>query len=104
MSFVRPSVFRSRRLSLASRIIAAIVGGYAVTALAMLALSLALPFIGAGRAEAVFATTMVSFLMYAAIIMAVFHAHSALQAWFGILAAAVVCGALIGASKAFGGF
>ena len=104
MSSVRLPVLPSRRLSLASRILAAIVGGYAVTALAVLALSLALPFLGVGRAEAVFATTMVSFLMYAAIIMAVFHARSALQAWIGLLATAVVCGALISGSKAFGGF
>ena len=104
MSFAKLSVLRSRRLSLASRILAAIVGGYAVTALATLALSLALPFLGVGRPEAVFATTMVSFLMYAAVIMAVFHARSAWQAWFGLLAAAGVCGGLIGGSKAFGGF
>ena len=104
MSSGQPSVLRSRRLSIASRMIAAIFGGYAVTALETLALSLTLPFIGVGRAEAVFATTMVSFLIYAAVIMAVFHARSALRAWIGIVVAMLVCGAVVGAAKAFGGF
>ena len=59
---------------------------------------------GAGRADAVLASTMASFLVYAAIIMGVFHARTALRAWAGIILAAVPCVLIIGLSKSAGGF
>ena len=76
-------------LSLVSRVLAAIMGGYLLTSLITLALSLGLPLIGVGRAEAVMASTIISFLIYAAIILAVFHARSAARAWTWLVLAAV---------------
>ena len=92
------------RWSLASRVLAAAAGGYALTALTTLAASLALTWAGAGRAEAVLASTMASFLLYTAIVMAVFHARTALRAWLGLILAAVPCMLIVGVSKLTGGF
>ena len=92
------------RWSLASRVLAAAGGGYALTALTTLAASLALTWIGAGRAEAVLTSTMISFLLYTAIVMAVFHARTASRAWIGLIVAAVPCALIIGVSKLTGGF
>ena len=92
------------RWSVASRVLAAAGGGYALTALTTLALSLALTWVGAGRAEAVLASTMASFLLYAAIVMAVFHARTAKRAWTGLVLAAVPGVTIIGVAKLTGGF
>ncbi len=86
-------------LPLGSRILAAVIGGYALTALVTLALSLALPWVGVGQAESVLASTIASFLIYAVVIMGVFHARSALRAWTGLLLLAIPCGLIIGASS-----
>lgn len=92
------------RWSVTFRVLAAIVGGYALASLITVVLSLMLPWIGVGQAEAVLATTIVSFLIYAAIIMAVFHARSALQAWICLFIAALPCGLVIISSSLLGGF
>ena len=76
-------------LSLVSRVLAAIIGGYLLTSLITLALSLGLPLVGVSRAEAVMASTIISFLIYAAIILAVFHARRAARAWTWLVLAAV---------------
>ena len=68
--------------------LAAVFGGYLLTALITLAVSSGLPLIGPDRAETLLAATMGSFLIYAAIIMAVFHARSAGRAWKCIAVAA----------------
>ena len=83
------------RWSIASRALAAIVGGYALTSLAILALSLTLPWFGMSRAEAVLASTLASFLIYTAIIMAVFHAQSVARAWAWQFGAAVPLGLIV---------
>lgn len=66
------------RWSVFSRVIAAFIGGYALTSLLVVAVSLGWP---GNRALAVLSSTLVSFLIYAGIIMAVFHASSATRAW-----------------------
>ncbi len=66
--------------------LAATVGGYAVVSLIAAALSLCLPM---PRLEAVMTATLVGFLVYAAIIMSVFHARSAGRAWLGLAILAV---------------
>ncbi len=78
-----------RRWSVASRTAAAVIGGYALTSLLTLALSLLLPVLGMARPEALLAATVASFLVYAAVIMAAFHARSAARAWAMIAIAAV---------------
>jgi len=71
------------RWSVASRTVAAVAGGYAVTSLATLAPPLALGAVGVSIAPALVGGMMASFFLYAAIIMAVFHARSAARAWRG---------------------
>lgn len=92
-----------RRLSMASRVLAAIAGGYALTSLIILALSYLLPLFGMAQAGAVHAVTVISFLIYAVIIMAVFHTRTAARAWLGLAAAALPCGLIIGVAFLVGG-
>ena len=81
------------RLSVASRVIAACVGGYGLTAMLSSALALALPRVsGASRADAVLISTLLSFAVYAAFVLWVFHSRSALRAWAHL----ALCSALLG--------
>jgi hypothetical protein len=79
----------ARRRSVASRVLAAAGGGYALTSLLTLAVPLLLAAAGIDRAQALLATTMGSFVAYAVIVMAVFHARSATRAWIWLAGAAV---------------
>lgn len=72
---------RAPRLALASRAAAAIVGGYALSALAAAVTALALP---APRAEAVVAGTLLAFVVYPAAVLWVFAAATATRAWIGL--------------------
>jgi hypothetical protein len=83
------------RWALTSRVLAAVVGGYLFTSLVTLAVSLLLPLLGVPRAQGVLAATMGSFLVYAAVILAVFHARSAWRAWRGLLLASVLPGLVL---------
>jgi hypothetical protein len=76
---------RADRWSVASRTVAAVVGGYAFTSLLVIAISVLLPRFGIDQAETLFAATMASFLIYAVAIMAVFQARTATRAWMGLL-------------------
>ena len=79
-------VDRARRVGpLISRIVAAVLGGYALAALGSVA-ALALPM---DRAQAVIAGMLASFAIYAGAVVWVFAVRSALRAWLGLLAAAV---------------
>ncbi|CAO3357898.1 DUF3649 domain-containing protein [Azospirillum melinis] len=69
---------------LASRIVAALFGGYALAALGSVA-ALALPM---SKPQAVLTGMLASFAIYAAAVVWVFSARSALRAWAGLLAAA----------------
>ena len=77
------------RWSVASRALAGIVGGYVLTSLIVLVLSLTLPWIGVLQTEAVLASTIGSFLVWVAIIMAVFHA------WLWLVGAALPMGIIV---------
>jgi len=68
---------------LISRIVAALFGGYALAALASVAV-LALPV---ARTEAVLTGMLASFAIYAGAVIWVFAARSALKAWAGLLVA-----------------
>lgn len=70
------------RLMVASRIFAAVVVGYALTSAVSILLALLLPV---SKAEAVLASTMLSFALYAGIVIWVFQARSAMRAWVGLL-------------------
>jgi hypothetical protein len=86
----------SYRLSVASRALAAILGGYALTALATFALAIFLPL---SRAEASMAATLSSFLIYSCAVIWVFATRTAWRAWAGIVALMLALGALIGLQR-----
>ncbi len=69
------------RLSILSRIVAGFGGGYVLTSLAVVFLSLCLP---GKKASAVLVATMPGFIIYALVIMAVFHARDMVRAWIWI--------------------
>jgi len=71
--------------SLLSRILAAVLGGYALAALASVA-ALALPI---DKPQAVLTGMLASFAIYAGAVVWVFAVRSALRAWAGLLIAAV---------------
>ena len=85
----------SPRWSLTSRVLAATVGGYAFTSLLTLAVPLTLGVLGMNRAQALLAATTASFLVYAVIVMAVFHARSAARAWAGLVLASLPSGIVL---------
>ncbi|MGE0798964.1 MAG: DUF3649 domain-containing protein [Lautropia sp.] len=77
---------RAARLgALLSRIVAALLGGYALAALASVA-ALALPLT---KPQAVLTGMQASFLIYAAAVIWVFAARSAGRAWAGLAIVAV---------------
>ncbi|RJG55898.1 hypothetical protein D0Z70_07660 [Sphingobium terrigena] len=80
------------RWSVAFRTLAGTLGGYGLTSLVTVALSLLLALIGMDRVEAVTAATLASFAIFAAIAMAAFHVRSAARAWGWLLAFAVPTG------------
>lgn len=77
------------RLGVASRAIAAILGGYALTALATALLAVSLPM---ARIDAVLTATLLSFTVYTCAVLWVFAARSALRAWIGIVLPAAILG------------
>lgn len=77
----------SYRLAVTSRILAALLGGYALAALASVCLGLWLPM---PRADAVTSAMMTSFLVYLVAVLWCFACRSAWQAWFGLAVPGVV--------------
>lgn len=71
------------RLAVASRALAAIVGGYGLAALCTTAMALLLPL---ARAEAVVTGTLASFVLYTCAVLWVFAARDAWRAWAGLAA------------------
>lgn len=88
----RSSASGRYRLAVASRSLAAIVGGYACAAAFAVALAAALPL---SRSEAVLWGTMLSFLIWSLAAIWAFTARSASRAWLGILLPAAVFGAVV---------
>ncbi|MET0849121.1 MAG: DUF3649 domain-containing protein [Pseudomonas sp.] len=83
----------SYRLAVTSRVLAAVLGGYIVAALASVSLSLWLPM---ARAEAVVTGMMASFLVYLVAVLWCFACRSAWQAWFGLIVPSLALAALSG--------
>lgn len=95
LAWLHAALMASPRCALGSRVLAAVVGGYAFTSLLATAVCLLLPLLGVPRAQGVLAVTMASFLIYVAVILAVFHARSAARAWRGLLLGAVPLGLVL---------
>ncbi|MET4576391.1 DUF3649 domain-containing protein [Ottowia thiooxydans] len=82
----------SYRLAVASRVLAAVIGGYALTSVMVMLLSVIWP---APRAQAVMWASMLSFALYAAVTVWVFATSSATRAWVGLLTATAVVALLL---------
>ncbi|VVN26418.1 DUF3649 domain-containing protein [Pseudomonas fluorescens] len=83
----------SYRLAVTSRVLAAVLGGYVVAALASVSLTLWLPM---ARADAVVTGMMTSFLAYLGAVLWCFACRSAWQAWLGLLVPSLVLAAVSG--------
>ncbi|OBV40038.1 hypothetical protein [Janthinobacterium psychrotolerans] len=84
-----PAAYRWR---IASRVLAAALGGYGLSALLSSALALLLPRISsASRADAVLVASLLSFVVYTVVVLWVFHARSARRAWVALALWAFVC-------------
>lgn len=80
------------RWAVASRAVAAIGGGYVLTALVTAVLALFLP---ASRVEAALTGTLASFAVYTVAVMWVFAARTAWRAWRGLLIPMLLLGAVL---------
>ena len=89
----------SYRLAVASRVLAAVFGGYLVASLASVCLSLWLPF---ARADAVVIGMMTSFLVYLLAVVWCFACGSARRAWFGLIVAGLMLAAVAGLAHGMG--
>ncbi|MET1115171.1 MAG: DUF3649 domain-containing protein [Comamonas sp.] len=80
-----PRIDARRIAALLSRIVAALLGGYALAALTSLA-TLALPM---DKTQGVLTGMLLSFVVYTGAVVWVFAARSARRAWAGLLIAAL---------------
>ena len=76
------------RWAVASRVLAAIAGGYTLCSAATVLLALLWPL---PQAEAVAASTMLSFALYTTIIIWIFAVKRLKTVWLGLLAATLAC-------------
>ncbi|MGD9758890.1 MAG: DUF3649 domain-containing protein [Comamonas sp.] len=79
------------RWSVASRVVAAALGGYALASAATVLLALLWPV---PRAQGVLWATMLSFAIYAFAVIWVFCTRSATRAWAGMAVGTAVCAGL----------
>lgn len=79
------------RIGVAARVAAAMAGGYAVGALAAIALATALPL---SREEAAMVGTLAGLLALPVAAMGCFWVRSAARAWIGVLVFAAVLGGI----------
>ncbi|MGB5829026.1 MAG: DUF3649 domain-containing protein [Pseudomonas mandelii] len=87
------------RLAVTSRVLAAVLGGYIVAALASVSLSSWLPM---AWAEAVVTGMMSSFLAYLIAVLWCFACRSAWRAWFGLIVASLLLAAVSGLANWMG--
>ncbi|MBZ9785214.1 DUF3649 domain-containing protein [Pseudomonas sp. REP124] len=83
----------SYRLAVFSRVLAAVLGGYVITALSSVCLTLWVPM---ARAEAVVTGMMSSFLVYLLAVIWCFACRTAWRAWFGLMVPALILAAAAG--------
>jgi hypothetical protein len=85
------------RLAVASRVLAALLGGYLLAALCSVCLGqLLLLAFKATRAEAAVLSMTLSFLIYLPAVLWCFACRSALRAWLGLLLPCAILGAVYG--------
>jgi hypothetical protein len=81
--------------SLCLRLIAAIPGGYALTATAVAALGGLLPMTGMARSEAVTLSTMSGFVLYLVLLIWAFAERRLARLWGGIVGGLAVCAGVL---------
>lgn len=86
------SVATRYRCGVAARTVAAVGGGYLLTAIASSLLATLLPM---PRADATIIATMLSFAIYACAVIWVFASRSVLRAWTGMLILVALLGMLL---------
>lgn len=79
------------RWAVFSRIVAAVLGGYALAAISAAGLAIWLPMT---RVDAVVTASMLAFVIYSVAIMWVFAARSTWRAWAGMVLPTMVLGGL----------
>ncbi|QEI07562.1 DUF3649 domain-containing protein [Pigmentiphaga aceris] len=79
------------RFQVASRVVAAALGGYAFASAMTVLLALVWPL---PRAQAVLASTMLGFVWYLLAVMWVFSTRSATRAWIGMLVSTAIVAVL----------
>ncbi|MFT6420441.1 MAG: hypothetical protein ACJAWP_001051 [Porticoccus sp.] len=79
------------RWMVASRVLASVVGGYALTSAATVLLALIWPL---PQAEAVAAATMLSFTLYTGVILWIFAVKRLRTLWLGLVIATAFCAGL----------
>ena len=82
---------RAYRLAVASRVVAAALGGYALASAATVLLALIWP---GPRSEALLWASMLSFAIYSVVVIWVFVARTATRAWIGVVSITAVLAAL----------
>lgn len=82
---------KSVKMMLLSRVLAAVVGGYAFTSGVAVLLSSVLPL---SRGEAVQTAVMSAFVTYTCAVIWVFAVQDLRRAWLGMLVPAALCGGL----------
>ncbi|WP_077047261.1 DUF3649 domain-containing protein [Pseudomonas sp. KK4] len=83
----------SYRLAVLSRVLAAVLGGYVLTALASVCLTLWVPM---ARADAAVTGMTGSFLVYLLAVLWCFGCRTAWRAWLGLIAPSLVLAAAAG--------
>ncbi|WEE79645.1 DUF3649 domain-containing protein [Comamonas testosteroni] len=89
------------RLAVASRSLAAVLGGYVLASVSTAALSLLLSSL-MSRVEAVMTATLLSWVIYAIAIAWTFYARTAWLAWAGVLLPALALGTALYGSLGLG--
>ncbi|MET0499572.1 MAG: iron transporter [Steroidobacteraceae bacterium] len=87
-----PDSIARYRLSVASRVAAAFIGGYLLTTLLTALLSYLLP---GPRAQALLIATLFSFAIYTGLVVWAFSVSTSTRAWRGMLVASCVSGAAL---------
>jgi hypothetical protein len=84
----------ARRLAIASRLLAALAGGYLIANTFAILLARTLLLMSFERADGVMIGVIISFPIYAGAVLWAFAARSAMRAWLGLLSIAGVFGAV----------
>ncbi|WP_290524528.1 hypothetical protein [Alcanivorax sp.] len=95
MSALRNRLFSDSaryRWAVFARVVAAFVGGYMLSSMVLLLLSLTLPL---PQAEAIATGTMLGFILYALIIIWAFSIKRLRTVWLGLLIGSLACAPLI---------